>query len=136
MPAAQFQKIARDSSSLGELILRCADAHVAQTQQIAACNVLHNIEPRLCRWLLQTRDRVDGDVLPLTQEFLSEMLGLRRTTVTWAAQALQEAGVIRYWSGRIEVLDHKELHNMACDCYDTMRGHVSEAFTNMDRKTF
>jgi len=117
-----------------ELILRYTDAHVAQTQQIAACNVLHKIEPRLCRWLLQTRDRVEGDVLPLTQEFLSEMLGVRRTTVTWAAQGLQEAGVIRYRRGRIEVLNRTELHQMACECYDTMRAHVEEAFTNGEKK--
>jgi len=133
IPANQFHKAAREHSLIGEMVLRYTEMHVAQTQQIAACNVLHNIEPRLCRWLLQTRDRVDAEVLPLTQEFLSEMLGVRRTTVTWAAQALQEAGVIRYRRGRIEVLNPGELEKMACECYDTIRGHTDAALAKAEK---
>jgi CRP-like cAMP-binding protein len=133
IPALQFQKAAREHSLIGEMVLHYTEMHVAQTQQIAACNVLHNIEPRLCRWLLQTRDRVDGEVLPLTQEFLSEMLGVRRTTVTWTAQALQEVGVIRYRRGRIEVLNPDELGKMACECYDTIRGHTDAALAKTER---
>jgi len=126
--AQNFKKCANESSSITKLMLRFNDANLAQIQHIAACNVLHNIEPRLCRWLLQTRDRVEGTYLPLTQEFLSEMLGVRRTTVTWAAKALQSAGVIRYRRGQIEILREDELRRLACECYDTIRTHTNEAF--------
>ncbi|SFK59295.1 Crp/Fnr family transcriptional regulator [Methylocapsa palsarum] len=74
---------------------RYSEALLAQVQQTAACNALHAVEARLARWLLQTRDRIDSDVLPLTQEFLSQMLGVRRTTVTLVAKQLEQAGVIQ-----------------------------------------
>jgi len=74
-------------------------------QQSAGCNALHTLETRLCRWLLQTRDRNDSDNLPLTQEFLAQMLGVRRTTLTLVARELQSAGLIKYSRGKIEILD-------------------------------
>ena len=127
--AQTFRKYASESASITKLILRYTDAHLAQIQQVAACNALHNIVPRLCRWLLQTRDCVEGKFLPLTQEFLAEMLGVRRTTVTWAAKSLQSAGVIRYRRGRVEILKPSELHEMACECYDTIRANIDEALS-------
>jgi biotin operon repressor len=90
---------------------------LAQIQQTAACNALHATESRLARWLLQTRDRIDSDVLPLTQEFLSQMLGVRRTTVNLVARQLEQAGVIKNRRGRIVVLDRKGLEDVACECY-------------------
>jgi CRP-like cAMP-binding protein len=90
---------------------------LAQIQQTAACNALHATESRLARWLLQTRDRIDSDVLLLTQEFLSQMLGVRRTTVTLVARQLEQAGVIKNRRGRIVVLDRKGLEDVACECY-------------------
>ena len=85
------------------------EALLAQVQQTAACNALHTMESRLARWLLQTLDRIDSDVLPLTQEFLSQMLGVRRTTVTLVARQLEQAGVIQTRRGRIVVVDRKGL---------------------------
>src|SRR5262249_47476232 len=79
--------------------VRYNDVLLAQVQQSVACNALHGLEARLCRWLLQTHDCIDGNVIPLTQEFLGQMLGVRRTTVTIAAQLLQSAGLIRYRRG-------------------------------------
>ena len=80
-------------------------ALTAQTQQVAACNALHELEERLSRWLLQSRHLLQSDTLPLTQEFLSQMLGVQRSSVTMVARKLQEAGLIRYRRGHIHVLD-------------------------------
>jgi DNA-binding transcriptional regulator YhcF (GntR family) len=81
--------------------------------------------PRFARWLLQTRDRIDSDVLPLTQEFLSQMLGVRRTTVTLVARQLEQAGVIQNRRGRIVVVDRQGLEDVACECYAIVRDQIS-----------
>jgi CRP-like cAMP-binding protein len=99
------------------LIGRYTELLSTETQQIAICNAKHNAEARLCRWLLQTRDRIESDIVPLTQEFLSEMLGVRRTTVTLVARALQEAGLIKYRRGVIRIEDAHRLRDAACECY-------------------
>ena len=96
-------------------------------QQTAACNALHTMESRLARWLLQTRDRVYSDVLPLTQEFLSQMLGVRRTTITLVARQLEQAGVIQTRRGRIVVVDRKGLEDVACECYAIVRDRLCTA---------
>jgi CRP-like cAMP-binding protein len=85
------------------------------------------MESRLARWLLQTRDRIDSDVLPLTQEFLSQMLGVRRTTVTLVAGQLEQAGVIQTRRGRIVVVDRKGLEDVAGECYAIVRDQMSAA---------
>ena len=90
---------------------------LAQVQQTAACNALHKMEARLARWLLQTRDRTQSDTLPLTQELLSEMLGVQRTTVNLVVKQLEHAGVILHRRGRIEIADRKGLEAAACECY-------------------
>ncbi len=114
------------SEPLRNLMASYNEVLLAQVQQTAACNALHTMESRLARWLLQTRDRVESDVLPLTQEFLSQMLGVQRTTVTLVARQLEQAGVIQTRRGRIVVLDRKGLEDVACECYaivrDQMRG--------------
>jgi CRP-like cAMP-binding protein len=89
--------------------------------QLVACNRLHEAERRLARWLLMMRDRLDEDSMALTQEFLADMLGSRRTTVTAAAGALQRSGLIAYQRGRLRILDHAGLEQAACECYDVIR---------------
>jgi CRP-like cAMP-binding protein len=94
---------------------------LAQAQQSAACNAVHQIEERLCRWILRTRDLVESDKLNLTQEFLAQMLGVRRTSVTLAARHLQALGLIKYRRGHIVILDQEGLEEAACECYEAVR---------------
>jgi CRP-like cAMP-binding protein len=102
IPVASFQAAIAQSDRIRNLVLRYKETLLAQVQQTAACNALHHLEERLARWLLQALDRTDGSNLPLTQELISQMLAVRRTTVTVIAGKLQEAGLIRYHRGRIE----------------------------------
>jgi CRP-like cAMP-binding protein len=95
---------------------------MVQTAQTAACNRLHNIEERLARWLLSCRDRTESDRLPLTHDFLWQMLGAPRTTVTLAAGLLHRAGMIDYARGVVTVKDREALENTACECYRIVRG--------------
>ncbi len=89
--------------------------------QLVACNRLHEVEERLARWLLMLQDRVQEDVLLITQEFLAEMLGSRRTTVTLAAGGLQRIGLIEYQRGRVHILDRERLVSAACECYPVIK---------------
>jgi Crp-like helix-turn-helix domain len=91
------------------------------------CNALHTMESRLARWLLQARDRIDSDVLPLTQEFLSQMLGVQRPTVTLVTHQLEQEGVIQNRRGRIIIVDRKGLEKLACECYAIVRDRLSAA---------
>lgn len=104
-----------------DLIARYTEVLWAEAQQIAACNAAHDAPARLCRWLLQTSDRIGSDYLPLTQELMGQMLGVRRTTVTLLAQSLQRKGVIQYRRGHIQILDRKQLEHYACECYAVMQ---------------
>src|SRR5262245_20155815 len=92
LSAPQFHAAANQSRAIRDLIVRYNDLLLAQVQQSVACNALHTLEARLCRWLLQTHDSADGNVIPLTQEFLGQMLGVRRTTVTIAARVRRRPG--------------------------------------------
>jgi len=96
-------------------------ANLVQSAQNAACNRLHNISERLARWLLTCHDRVQSDRMPLTHEFLGQMLGAPRTTVTLAAGMLHEAGLIDYSRGHITIKDRAGLENVACECYSVVR---------------
>jgi CRP-like cAMP-binding protein len=89
-----------------------------QSAQLAACNRLHDVEERLARWLLMSHDRIGGKTLPLTQEFLAQMLGTRRSTVSVAAGILQKAGMISYTRGNVTILNKPKLEDAACDCYE------------------
>ena len=124
--ASRFRKVVEESDAVCSLVVRYGEMLLIQVQQIAACNALHPVEARLSRWLLQARDRVDGDTLKLTHEFLSQMLGVRRTTVTVVANMLQQAGLIHYHRGRIEITDRSGLEARACECYEAIRRHVEE----------
>ena len=93
----------------------------AQAQQSAACNAAHVIESRLSRWLLRAADLHGSDELPLTQEYIAQMLGVRRTSVTVVARTLQEAGLISYKRGKIKLLDIPTLQEAACECYEAIK---------------
>ena len=107
------------------VFLRVAQLHACafsnQVSQSAACNTLHPVEQRLARWILMCHDRVGSNHIHLTQEFLSQMLGVRRASVTIVAGTLQQAGLIRYARGDIEVLDRKGLEESSCGCYASAR---------------
>lgn len=91
-----------------------------QSAQVAACNRLHEVDERLARWLLMSQDRLGGDLVPLTQEFLAHMLGTRRASVTVAAGILQRAGLISYHRGAIKVENRRQLEQASCECYGAM----------------
>lgn len=119
-PAA-FKGAAMQSESIIAMVMRHEQALFAQAQQSTACMAHHEVDARLCRWLLRARDLSGSDQLPFTQEFLAEMLGVRRTSVTTVARTLQEAGMIKYTRGKIEIRDVEGLHEGACECYETIR---------------
>lgn len=125
LPATALKEALAGSPALKALLLRYVQAFHAQVTQTAACNGRHVLEERLARWLLMTHDRADGDVLPMTQEFLSIMLGVRRAGVSVAAGILQKAGVIDYAQGRITVVDRLGLEGAACECYGAVRRHYA-----------
>jgi CRP-like cAMP-binding protein len=94
---------------------------MAQVSQTAACNALHTLDQRLPRWLLETQFRIHSDYLPLTQEFIAHMLGVRRADVTQAAQKLQERKLIQYQRGKVQILNQSGLEASACECFRTTR---------------
>lgn len=98
-----------------------------QAQQSAGCHALHSVEARLSRWLLQSQDVIESDTVPLTQEFLSHMLGVQRSSVSLCAHTLQEAGLIRYSRGVITILNREGLKETACECYEVIRGYIDNA---------
>ena len=115
--ADTFRQVVRDSVPLSALLLRYTQARLTQLSQSVVCNRIHSIEQRCARWLLMTHDGVPGDRFGLTQEFLAEMLGVRRAGVSVAAGILQRDGFIRYSRGRVEVVDRAGLESAACECY-------------------
>lgn len=125
MPAPQFMKITASSKAIYDLSVGYNEVLLAQARITAACNISHHVEARFCRWLLQSRDRAESDTVPLTQEFLSEMLGVRRTSVTEVAIKVQDAGAINYSRGIIKILDLAKLKQLSCECYETLRSETS-----------
>ena len=124
LPLGAMWEAFEASLSFRQSCLHHADALLAQVLQGVACAALHPVEARLCRWLLQLQDRAGGAAeLPLTQDFLAEMLGVHRTSITTAALPLQRAGLIAYRRGRVTVLDRARLEEAACECYATVRAH-------------
>jgi CRP-like cAMP-binding protein len=116
-----LKSAALQSPKLLSLLIRHEQTVYAQAQQSAACFATHHVEARLCRWLLRARDLSESDNLPFTQEYLAEMLGVRRTSVTAVAHALQEAGLIKYARGKIQVVNAEGLKATTCECYETVR---------------
>jgi CRP-like cAMP-binding protein len=119
--AAQFRKATASSAAVANLCIRYNEALLAQARVTAACNLSHSVEQRFCRWLLQSRDRAESETVPLTQEFLSEMLGVRRASVTEVAIKMQDAGAISYTRGIIKIVDLQKLKDISCECYSTLR---------------
>lgn len=107
--------------ALYRLILLYTQALFTQVAQTAACNSRHTVEQRLARWLLSIEDRIESEQLLLTQEFIAQMLGIRRSGVTVAATALQQAGMIRYSRGKIAIVDRQLLQSSACECYKVVK---------------
>jgi CRP-like cAMP-binding protein len=113
--------ILRQSPMLERRLQQFAQVMAMQSTQIAACNRLHEVDERLGRWLLMTADRIGSNSVPLTQEFLAQMLGTRRSSVTGAAGILQKAGLIAHTRGDVEIIDRPKLEDAACECYGIMR---------------
>jgi CRP-like cAMP-binding protein len=116
-----LRRILPDCPVLERLIQRFAMILAMQSTQFAACNRLHDVEERLARWLLMSHDRIGGDVMPLTQEFLGQMLGTRRSSVSVAASILQKAGMITYTRGNVTIVNKSKLADAACDCYQMIQ---------------
>jgi CRP-like cAMP-binding protein len=119
--AETLKQLIQQFPELGRQLHRFAYQLAMQSTQIAACNRLHDVVSRLARWILMSQDRVRADRLPLTQEFLGQMLGTRRSSVTVAAGALQKAKLIAYTRGSVTILNRRALEAAACDCYGIVR---------------
>lgn len=124
LPLERLREAAEASPKLTRCIVHHAQATIIQAAQSTACNSLHSAEQRLARWLLLTQDRLASDLLPLTQEHLSIMLGVQRTTVTAIASELQARGVISYVRGKITVEDRPALERTSCECYEAIQRGV------------
>lgn len=127
MRAADFSREFHRNPSLRREVLRSAGAQMATAMQIAACNNAHLLQPRLARWLLMTRDRLATNRFAMTQDFLAQMLGTRRSTVNAGAGALQRAGLITYSRGTIVIADLERLRAAACSCYEGIRRLTARA---------
>ncbi len=115
--AARLRAMMNDRPGLRTVLAHYAVAVQNELEQSAACNALHRADQRFSKWLLRCHDRVDGDTLILTQEYLASMLGSQRTTVNEAAQTLQKVGAITYSRGRVTITDRAALERVACECY-------------------
>lgn len=122
IPFPELQKEMQRSEPLRELVLRCVHRRDMILSQLAACNRLHDAEQRLARWLLTAHDLTGTNSILLSQGFLADILGARRTTVTLAAGVLRRRKLISYRRGQIQILDHARLKSAACECYETVRG--------------
>jgi CRP-like cAMP-binding protein len=127
MSVRHFKKAYDTSDEFRILVNGYQSVVYFQAQQTAACQALHQVEPRMCRWLLQAQDAVGGDMLNLTQEFLSQMMGVRRTSVSSGANKLQQDGLITYKRGVIHIVDRKGLEKNACECYVAVRNAIANA---------
>ena len=121
MRSETFRHSLDEHPDLADLVRRYTHCMLNQVAQTTACNQVHSVQQRMCRWLLMTHDRVGADEFQLTQELLAQMLGVRRPSVTVAAGGLQRAGLIDYTRGRIRIADRAKLEAAACGCYDTVR---------------
>ena len=123
---ADFRIVAAQSPALRGLVARHGEALLAQAQQTAACNAVHSVEARLSRWLLRAHDLHPGRTLPLTQELLARMIGVRRNAVSIVAHGLQQAGTIGYSRGQIEIIDIEALRRTSCECHAAIRARQAQ----------
>lgn len=129
IPFTELRKAYRESDEIRERILEFVQTQALSASQISGCHRLHGAEERLARWLLMVRDRIKSDSLGLTQEFLGQMLGARRTTVTLVAGTLQQSGLIEYSRGRVHVVNAERLEGAACSCYPILRDLARNLYT-------
>jgi CRP-like cAMP-binding protein len=125
MAVARFIEETTKAGPFRDVVGVYAQANLLQIMQCTACNALHSVTQRCCRWLLQTRDRVDDDTFSLKQEFLAVMLGVHRPTVTVVLRSLQREGLIASRYGRIRILRRRRLEAASCECYRVIRGHFA-----------
>ncbi len=123
IPTQRLEEAKERSPRLGDIFSRYSDLLVAQMMQSAACNAVHSLEQRCCRWLLATHDRAGVDVIHLTQESLAEMLGVQRTSVTAVAGHLSDKGLISYQRGKIRIENRRGLEAESCECYQAVEAH-------------
>jgi CRP-like cAMP-binding protein len=130
MKAADFLRevMERPESQLNTLVARYTHGFLTMTSIAAACNRLHTLDQRMCRWLKLVHNRVRRDEFPMRQEFMAMMLGVQRPTVSTTANMLQKAGLITYTRGRMTVLDHEGLAAGACECYELMEREMDRIF--------
>jgi CRP-like cAMP-binding protein len=125
MRSDSFRHSLAEHPDLADMVRRYTHGMLNQISQTTACNQIHGVQERMCRWLLMTHDRVGADEFHLTQEFLAHMLGVRRPSVTVAAGVLQKAGLIQYQRGRIRIVDRAGLEAGSCECYETVRQDIA-----------
>jgi CRP-like cAMP-binding protein len=121
IPVADFRHALVQSEAIADRVARSEALLTAQMHRSAACNAMHDVEARMCRWLLEIDDRSDGNRFPMTQEMLAKMLGVRRTTVTLVAKRLQQVGAIRWRRGHLYILQRDLIADRACACYERVR---------------
>jgi CRP-like cAMP-binding protein len=131
---ARFHAALRHSGAIRHAVQIYTRALLAQFQHVAACNALHSVEARMARWLLHIRDRADSDFLPLTQEALSELLGVRRTTVTHVVRKLRTSRAIRSNRRGLIEIDRPRLEAAACECYEVMRRRIDRIVSPEEMK--
>jgi len=131
-----FEKLFESEEAVRRVVLSYAQYQALLLSQIAGCNRLHDVQARLARWLLMIQDRTAGSVLKLTQEFLGQMIGSRRTTVSAVAGELQARGLINYARGNVRILDRTGLENLACECYPVTRGLLESLYRKANQQLF
>jgi CRP-like cAMP-binding protein len=128
------REVADNLPGLRDLLVKYEQFFLGQVQQTAACNALHTVQARMCKWLLRMHELVGSDI-PLTQEFLAQMLGVRRTSVTGVASELQKAGMISYARGLIHIIDVDLIRQWACECEADVRAHYRRVFHSNESNT-
>jgi CRP-like cAMP-binding protein len=126
--ALRFHAAFSQSNAIKHAVQTHTRAVLMQFQHVAACNALHPVEARMARWLLHIHDRIDGNALPLTQETLSELLGVRRTTVTHVVRKLRASGAVRSNRRGLVEIDRPRLEEATCECYEVMRRRFEQIF--------
>jgi CRP-like cAMP-binding protein len=129
LPPAVFHKEFDRGGVLRDLVLSRIEARITETAQTALCNQMHSVDQRLCRWLLTFADRLHAEELPVTQEFIADMLGLTRSEISRRAGRLQELDLIHYTRGRLTINNRAGLKAKACECYRVIK-HAIKEFTN------
>ena len=126
VPMATLLEVARPGAVLHDRLVRYAQARMTSLARAVACTRLHSAQQRYARWVLTTQDRVGTDEFPITQDFLAQMLGVTRPTISQVGQELQGAGLIHYAQGRLTVDDRAGLERMSCECYAVIRAEFAE----------